>query len=185
MCFAVLAVGFVKSFAKLTALIEGEGRAERETANRQAERLQRVASSGAYRLPISRFSKDLGFVREDRSERGGEVFCGVLPCFEGYSGQTAAKSPAPSKYRILWLCLFRAWVGPSAVRLCCRSTSFRTAPPPLSRAYSARSLRSHASPQPPQALPREIQSVKRAVIFPKNFAKNLEKMTALSRFFSN
>lgn len=183
MCFAVLAVGFVKSFAKLTALIEGEGRAERETANRQAERLQCVASSGAYRLPISRFSKDLGSVREDRSERGGEVFCGVLPCFEGYSGQTAAKSPAPSKYRILWLCLFRAWVGPSAVRLCCRSTSFRTAPPPLSRAYSARSLRSHASPQPPQALPKKIRSVKKSGHFSEKFCKKSGKNDRSFSFF--
>lgn len=95
MHFGVLAVKFVKNFAKLTALIEGKGRAERETANRQAERLQRVASSGAYRLPISRFSKDLGSVREDRYERGGEVFCGVSPCSRSILGEPPQNPPPP------------------------------------------------------------------------------------------
>lgn len=95
MCFGVLAVKFAKIFAKLTALIEGEGRAERETANGQAERRQRVASFGAYRLPISRFSKDRSSQREDRSERGGEVFCGVSPCSRFIQGEPPQNPPPP------------------------------------------------------------------------------------------
>lgn len=110
----MLAVEFVKIFAKLTALIEGEGRAERETANRQAERLQRVASFGAYRLPISRFSKDLGSVREDRSERGGEVFCGVLPCSRAIQGKPPQNPPPPVNIAFLAFlvpCVGRAFGG--------------------------------------------------------------------------